>query len=69
MSWLSSLFKKPKRQYVPPPPAPMSIRGMLDPSVMRKSEDIRRKMMARVGRQGTILTGLGGQQQQLGLVG
>ena len=44
--------------------APVPTEGGAD--VTRKGEDTRRKMLARLGREGTILTALGGQQQFLG---
>ena len=50
----------------PPVQAPSAIYTESSPEVRRKSEDARRKMMARLGRQGTILTGLGGDQGYLG---
>ena len=62
---MSSLFSKPKTPDVPPSSA---IPTALDPSVSAAGENARKKMLARLGRQGTILTGLGGQQQQLGSV-
>ena len=62
---MSSLFSKPKAPK--PPPAP-SVPTALDPSVAAAGEAERKRMMARLGRQGTILTGLGGQQQTLGQV-
>ena len=50
-----------------PPPVPNFAEAT--PMAMRRAEDKRRRMMARLGRQGTILTGLGGASQSLGLVG
>jgi len=37
-----------------------------DAGVTQKSDDTRRKMMAKLGREGTILTALGGTTQMLG---
>ena len=56
--------------YKPPPtPAPTPMPTEISPAVLRKSEDLRRKMLARSGRAGTILTGkgaLGGEEPILG---
>jgi len=49
--------------------SPSAVYTDSSPEVRRKSEDARRKMMARLGRQGTILTGLGGEQNTLGAIG
>lgn len=61
--------KGSKKVKVPPPvPQPVMPSGG-DPSVMRAAEQERRKMLARLGREGTILAGLGGKRQTLGLLG
>ncbi len=52
----------------PPVPSPAPIFTETSPEVKRKGEDTRRKMLARLGRAGTILTGLGGEQNTLGLI-
>jgi hypothetical protein len=59
---------KPKIN-VPKPPAPAPVLSALSPMVMRRAEDRRRRMMSRLGREGTILTRLGGNEMTLGLVG
>jgi hypothetical protein len=40
----------------PPPPAPPPIPSVVDEGVRRKRESIRQRMLAAVGRGGTILT-------------
>lgn len=61
---MASIFSSPKTPKLPPP---AQTPGGFDPSVTSEAEARRKKLAAGVGRQGTILTGLGGQQQTLGL--
>jgi hypothetical protein len=58
-----SRVKAPAIQEAPPVPTEGG------KQVKRKSDDIRRKMLAKLGREGTILTGLGGPQQVFGGIG
>ncbi len=48
--------KKPK---LPPIPDPVPTPQEIDVEAQRKGEDLRRKLRARTGRRGTILTELG----------
>ena len=57
--------KSSKKVRVPAPAAPTAVPGMLSQSVAGAGENARRKMMANLGREGTILTGLGGARSQL----
>jgi len=61
--------KSQKKVKIPPPVAPTAVPGMLSQSVAGAGEQARRKMLERTGRGGTVLTGLGGNRQQLGLLG
>ena len=61
--------KSSKKVKVPASTDPTAVPGMLSQSVSGAGENARRKMMARLGREGTVLTGLGGNRQQLGLLG
>ena len=45
-----------KRPKMPPAPAPSPTPTQIDVEALRKSEDVRRKLRARAGRAGTILT-------------
>ena len=50
--------------------APQAVANIDSQSVGNKAEAERRKLLAKMGRQGTILTSpLGGQQQALGSIG
>lgn len=45
-----------KRIPLPPPPPPIPTPEEVDIEAQRKGEDLRRKLRARAGRRGTILT-------------
>lgn len=45
-----------KRPKLPPEPPPVPTQEDIDTESARKAEDIRRKLKARTGRRGTILT-------------
>ena len=54
---------KKKKVKAPTPMAPTAMPTEISPEVTRKAEDRRRKMLASLGRRGTIMTGLGADGQ------
>lgn len=56
---MSSLFGG-RSVSVPTAPAPRATYTELSPEVRRRAEDFRRRLLKGLGREGTILTGLGG---------
>lgn len=55
-----------KKAKTPPVPAPVPMPTEISPEVREKGEAQRRRMLAMLGRRGTILAGLGGTEQKLG---
>lgn len=66
---MSFLGGSSKSKSAPALAAPQALPSEGSGSVVSKADDTWRKMQARLGRQGTILTALGGPQQQLGSIG
>jgi len=55
-----------KKAKVPPAPSPVAVPVEISPEVTAKAEDRRKKLLAAMGRRGTILAGLGGTESKLG---
>jgi hypothetical protein len=55
---MSSMFGG--RSRTPTPTSPTPVPTELSPEVRRKAEDFRRRLLKGLGREGTILTGIGG---------
>lgn len=53
---MTNLFKTPKVTKTPPVPTPIATPKDISPQVQRQAADTRRRLLARRGRAGTVLT-------------